>query len=434
MSNIVNSFFKTRPIRQTLPEYAQVYFDHLFSEYLKLAGNITAQSVHDHIEKIQIKRHEKNLTWDDVYVLDLLILDYLPAQDLVRKAYDMRAKYRSISGSKDYDAYIASKPPDLTTLQLEAISSPPSAIDVTVEVLRADIRYLLKQFYLYYTFLPFREGLREELTLRARNWTFIFLAIITVVVGMSVVTSSSIGSSNISSAIDKATPTLGVVVFAGIIGGCVSMLQRIQSAPSEGDALYNLATITNGWKGISLSPLYGAIFAVLLSVLFTAKIVEGEVFPRISTPRDNRRLMPVESTPDGAPGASPLATPTAAVPRPSASPLAPASPTTSPDAEPTPLASPQATTSPAEAQAAQPSPASAISGAPVGSGAPTPTPMPTPKSVPFHEFLRETGPVTGKDYALLVIWSFIAGFAERLVPDTLNRLVTKNESIQGKSS
>jgi hypothetical protein len=49
----------------------------------------------------------------------------------------------------------------------------------------------------------------------------------------------------------------------------------------------------------------------------------------------------------------------------------------------------------------------------------------------IKDFLKHTGPADGTSYALLIVWSFIAGFAERLVPDTLNRLVTKNESIQG---
>jgi len=51
-----------------------------------------------------------------------------------------------------------------------------------------------------------------------------------------------------------------------------------------------------------------------------------------------------------------------------------------------------------------------------------------------EDFLKHTGPSDGTSYALLIIWSFIAGFAERLVPDTLNRLVTKNEKIQGVST
>ena len=50
------------------------------------------------------------------------------------------------------------------------------------------------------------------------------------------------------------------------------------------------------------------------------------------------------------------------------------------------------------------------------------------------DFIKQTGPKNGVSFALLMIWSFIAGFAERLVPDTLNRLVAKTEAIQGTNT
>ena len=165
--------------------------------------------------------------------------------------------------------------------------------------------------------------------------------------------------------------TVGSVALAGIVGGCVSMLQRIQSAPTEGDALFNLAALTNGWRGVSLSPLYGAIFACLLFVLFAAGILEGSVFPKIETV--------------GSEKTQPAATATVTAPANAAAPVA------------------------------------------------TPTPNETQKVgvLQVKDFLKETGPKDGVSFALLMIWSFIAGFAERRVPDTLNRLVAKTEAIQG---
>lgn len=173
--------------------------------------------------------------------------------------------------------------------------------------------------------------------------------------------------------------TVASVAVAGIVGGCVSMLQRIQSAPTEGDALFNLAALNNGWRGLSLSPLYGAIFASLLFVLFAAKILEGSVFPTIETVDDQKS------------------------------------------------AAMAGTTVGETARAA-------TDGALKPDATPTPTQTQLKGVLQVNEFLKQTGPKDGVSFALLMIWSFVAGFAERLVPDTLNRLVAKTEAIQGTNA
>jgi hypothetical protein len=46
-------------------------------------------------------------------------------------------------------------------------------------------------------------------------------------------------------------------------------------------------------------------------------------------------------------------------------------------------------------------------------------------------FLTNTIPETNSDYAKLLIWSFIVGFAERFVPDTLSQFVKRSQTESG---
>lgn len=43
------------------------------------------------------------------------------------------------------------------------------------------------------------------------------------------------------------------------------------------------------------------------------------------------------------------------------------------------------------------------------------------------EVLNDFGPQAAKDYGKVLVWSFIAGFSERFVPDTLQSLVAKSQ-------
>jgi len=407
--------------QKIVPDYALLFFDHLYSEYRALKHNITDQDTLALLDNLHDKRIQDELTWSDIYTFDLALIEQRPLENLIRKAYDARARYRAIAGQKEFDEYLASKPPDLTTIIIapdnQAAAAPagpdqpaniPQSAAIIQRVLRADIRYLLSKFYLYYAMLPMREGLREQLTSRAVRMTKYILGIISLLIVLSFGGSALLrrftGYGEFLGAIGDLLgafgPMIGSVALAGVIGGCISMLQRIQSAPSEGDALFNLAALTNGWRGLSLSPLYGGIFASVLFILFAAGLLKGAAFPTIETngsqevvTAEQNLTQPVEPKPtpkpDGVTKTSFLAEDSAKL-----------------DTPPT-----NATT----AQNALP-------------------PTDQKAVLKIKDFLKETGPKDGVSFALLMIWSFIAGFAERLVPDTINRMVAKNQALQGVST
>jgi len=393
-----------------VPAYARLFFDHLNSEYLALKPSITDYGVLNRLEEIYQKRLKLQLTWSDIYTFDLTLVDLRPAESLVRKAYDARARYRSVAGQKEYDEYLASKPMDLGAVQIDWDADPPKT-DVLIErELRADIKYLLNKVYLYYALLPMREGLRDQMTKRAVLMTAVVVIVIGLALVVNITVSLKVVKFNEYSAVFI---TVLTVMLAGIVGGCISMLQRIQSTPSDGDALFNLAALTSGWRGIMLAPVYGGVFAFILFVLFASGVLKGVVFPTIVTPDSRQEEALATASPVN------VATPPAV----SSSPVQAAAA----------QESPQVTTT----STATPAGSNATSGVP---GPKSPTPTPTPAATPsaarsrvllIEEFLKETGPAGGVSYSLLIVWSFLAGFAERLVPDTLNRLVQKNANTQG---
>ena len=415
---------RQRALDRIAPAYAMLFFDHLYSEYLAFKSAITDPGARELLERLHEKRLKCELTWSDIYSFDLTLVQARPLENLIRKAYDARTKYRSIAGQKEYDEYAASKPPNLPEIHIDPNANPPQPELIIERALRADLEYLLSKVYLYYAILPVRESLRDWLTNRAVLITLGAVVVIGMLIFINVFL-NLVGSADVESdgiiknfrEVSVVFVTVLTVVLAGIVGGCVSMLQRIQSAPSEGDALFNLAALTNGWKGIFLSPLYGGIFAALLFVLFAAGLLEGSAFPRINTPR--RQWSPQAAATSPTPSPSPATPLLTASPTESPAPLPSASPTPNEPADiPPSSTSGTGGTSPSQTSRESQRPTGALQRLPV---------------MEVKDFLKHTGPADGTSYALLIVWSFIAGFAERLVPDTLNRVVTKNEAIQGSN-
>ena len=137
---------------------------------------------------------------------------------------------------------------------------------------------------------------------------------------------------------------LATVLYAGILGGFISSQRRMQMIPTEGDPLNSIYELQSGKYFLWFSPLTGAVFAVVLMVLFIGNVLNGVVFPAFE-------MFPFSPPSQGA----------------------------------------------------------------------------APQS---WYFLSHLLPKTSVDYGLLFVWSFIAGFAERFVPDALDRLTNRAKETE----
>jgi hypothetical protein len=316
---------------QPLPDYGLRYFDHLWSAYQALPPG-TGPAEHRALLDELISKRTQNaaVNWRDLYTFDLILAKLQPPESLPRIVWNLRYRYRDAAGLREYDAYIASKPPELI---------PGIQVQDLLNELHADIAYLLGQIHLRYAMAPIRQHLHTRLTrLVVGLLGFSLLFILLYALVMRIIYADS-GHHSLPASI------LNVVAVVGAVGGLISVHQRFQSASSEGDPVYNLSMFAQGGKDVWPSVFSGAIFAVLLYLLVAAGLLSGELFPRMSTTSAFRQ----EEHPEGY----------------------------------------------------------------------------------LLWFLRNVLPITGSDYAKLLFWSFIAGFAERFVPDTVSQFVERRQTESG---
>jgi hypothetical protein len=276
------------------------------AEARKIADGIRARYAQD----------PRSLTISDAILYEKMLVRLLPEGALRRKASHLRDRFRRLVEPEEYQLYLESGPPD--------------PLNGNVDDLRTDLDALLDRIHYLYNVSPFREEMRSRLSSRISALLLVLLAPVAVTATVLALVNASRSHATVSALLP--------VAAAGAIGGFVSVQQRIQSAPSEGDAIRGVLALYDGWFSVYLSPLTGAIFATVLYLLFAGGLVKGAAFPDLS---------------DAAGAAG-------------------------------------------------------VSG--------------------FRSFLVKIEPRDATDYAKLLIWAFIAGFAERLVPDTLNRLVAAIQS------
>lgn len=306
--------FPGRYLEQPLPQHGVLYFDHLSAEIRSKPSEAFDKDLKDVIDDLLKKRQDHSLTWNDLYTFDLILSRLLTLERLAREVWSLRSRYRDIAGLREYEAYLASKPPD-------------PAGQVEENALRADIEYLLGEIYLRYAITPINQMVSDRISKRVTIVILIGVGIILLVVLLNVM------------GVSQSRPaTLLPVLFVGAMGGLLSMQQRYQSISREGDPIDNISELTQGWSRLFLPAISGAIFAGLLYMMVIGGLLQGDLFPAIPKTPEN------------------------------------------------------------------------------------------PEGVGLLDLLQHGRPDSSSSYAKLIIWSFLAGFAERFVPDTLSGFISKRET------
>lgn len=305
-----------------------------------------------------------NLNGQDLADLETWLIELLPLEDLKQKVPSLRDDYRDTIGDDAWNKI-------LPTLTNQVATADEKS-------LRAEARRLQQDLHWRASIQPEAQRIRVMLMVRVVG---VFASVAAFVLLMIWLNIATLG---------------GVIVIAGTLGALISCIQRIQVADLCSSRATSMAKSDRLTLGVVISPLLGAVFALLLVLLLLAKqVTPGFVIPDVTITSSTNSI---NSTPTNISIGGPK----------------PPSPSNQ-------IATP--TTNLGKAVL-------------IESGNPTSVetqPLSTGKSSNMGGFNHELFSLrlyfaTGKDLVLLILWAFVAGFSERLVPDLLTRIAETKKS------
>jgi hypothetical protein len=232
----------------TLRSSGHSYLALLVAEYESLMGDLHARNPRavEIADRVKTRLASGDATWDDVHNLEIALLELQPFEELTRRAWSLRADYKSVIGDCLFNEYLRSL---------------PNGINTHERLLRADLRRVLAELHRYRTFQRAEnEARKANLTQALLGFVsvlFLSLVIPVVVIVLDCVnTRWSTGSLTFFSQLETRTGwLLPLAAFFGSVGGLVSIMQRIKGAQSTDIKSLELLP---AWP-MALAPIVGAV-------------------------------------------------------------------------------------------------------------------------------------------------------------------------------
>jgi hypothetical protein len=361
------------------------------------------------VEALEVNFHANELTWDQFYALQLMMLPMYPEAELRGKRATLRDQFYLRAPQHLIAMYEKSAPPAL---------DPATSYSAVL----CDALYLQRELATIDTYRPHQELKRNTITYELYVSLVVVLFFELLLGGIIWLFGIQHAHAMNRPSSEAAFPFILIVMMLGALGAAVSSQRRLQESFDADSSILNSTRYVGSGVGVKLAPFQGSVFAALLLFILYSGLITS--FTTVILPDVTKTPAIVSASPAQAPKAAPgpTAPPSQAIAATTAS-ATPASATS------------VAPTAPAVAPTVSAMPSVAVSATPPANGM-TPTASPAvsvakkdnnqadfPKMGPItRAMLFLFGPRDTVEYAKVLVYAFLAGFAERLVPDTLDRL------------
>jgi len=223
----------------------------------------------------------------EILAVETELVRALPPEIARRSYWEFRTRFEQVATPAELAAYHASNPPRQPNTA--AASGGPGSID------EADILVLVSHIHRSYLLMVLREQAVRDL----KRWIQVGLGRGLLVFG-AIVVALFILSESTEAPDDIIYFAIGILLLylLGRFGAATSVVQRLQVAVREcdKDPFFEVTALCAGRRGISIAMMTGGIFAMLLYVIFAAGLAQqlgmsGGIFPEVekNSPADKAR-------------------------------------------------------------------------------------------------------------------------------------------------